>query len=70
LPLLAEAEQDQLLVEWNSTQAEYPMNKVYHLSYLKLRWLEPQMPAVVFEEQPTEELTQGRSARTIYRYWA
>jgi amino acid adenylation domain-containing protein len=51
LPLLTESEQHQLLVEWNDTQVEYPLEKCLH------QWFEAQVEqtpdavAVVFENQ-------------------
>ncbi|MCC5658374.1 amino acid adenylation domain-containing protein [Nostoc sp. XA010] len=51
LPLLTETEQHQLLVEWNDTQVEYPLEKCLH------QWFEAQVEqtphavAVVFENQ-------------------
>ncbi|NET03600.1 MAG: amino acid adenylation domain-containing protein [Symploca sp. SIO2B6] len=51
LPLLTEAEQHQLLVEWNNTQTEYPQDKCIHQLFEAQVELTPDAIALVFEEQ-------------------
>ncbi len=51
LPMLSEAEQHQLLVEWNSTQADYPQDKCIHQLFEAQVELTPDAVAVVFENQ-------------------
>lgn len=51
LPLLTESEQHQLLVEWNNTQAEYPIDKCIHELFEAQVVRTPDAVAVVFEEQ-------------------
>ncbi len=51
LPLLSQAERDQLLVEWNNTQADYPLDKCIHQLFEEQVELTPQSVAVVFEKQ-------------------
>ena len=51
LPMLSEVEQQQLLVEWNNTQADYPQNKCIHQLFEEQVQLTPDAVAVVFEEQ-------------------
>ncbi|MEH2381696.1 MAG: amino acid adenylation domain-containing protein [Nostoc sp.] len=56
LPLLSEAEQHQLLVEWNNTQVDYPQDKCIHQLFEAQVEKTPDAVAVVFEE---EQLTYG-----------
>lgn len=51
LPLLAAAEQQQLLAEWNDTQTEYPHDKTIHQLFESQVEQTPDAIAVVFEEQ-------------------
>ncbi|MBR8835865.1 MAG: amino acid adenylation domain-containing protein [Stigonema ocellatum SAG 48.90 = DSM 106950] len=51
LPLLTEAEQHQLLVAWNDTQAEYPINQCIHQLIESFVERSPDAVAVVFEDQ-------------------
>ncbi|KYC42731.1 non-ribosomal peptide synthetase [Scytonema hofmannii PCC 7110] len=51
LPLLTEIEQEQLLVEWNKTQADYPQDKCIHQLFEEQVQRTPDAVAVVFENQ-------------------
>ena len=51
LPLLTEAEQRQLLVEWNDTQAEYPQDKCIHHLFAAQVEQSHDAIAVVFEDE-------------------
>ncbi|MEH1889739.1 MAG: amino acid adenylation domain-containing protein [Nostoc sp.] len=51
LPLLTQPEQQQLLVEWNSTQADYPQDLCIHQLFEEQVQLTPDAIAVVFENQ-------------------
>ncbi|MDZ8084002.1 MAG: amino acid adenylation domain-containing protein [Nostoc sp. DedQUE12b] len=51
LPLLTKPEQRQLLVEWNDTQAEYPLDKCIHQLFEEQVERTPDAIAVVFENQ-------------------
>ncbi|MEH1773540.1 amino acid adenylation domain-containing protein [Nostoc sp.] len=51
LPLLTAVEQQQLLVEWNSTQADYPLDKCIHQLFEEQVKRTPNAVAVVFENQ-------------------
>jgi amino acid adenylation domain-containing protein len=51
LPLLTEAEQHQLLIEWNDTQATYPQEKCIHQLFEAQVEKTPDAIAVVFEDQ-------------------
>jgi amino acid adenylation domain-containing protein/non-ribosomal peptide synthase protein (TIGR01720 family) len=51
LPLLTKAERDQLLVEWNDTQVDYPKDKCLHQLFEEQVEKTPDAVAVVFEDQ-------------------
>nr|CAC01604.1 peptide synthetase [Anabaena sp. 90] len=51
LPLLTEVEQQQLLVEWNDTQVDYPQDKCIHQLFEEQCLRTPDAVAVVFENQ-------------------
>ncbi|MEG4918277.1 amino acid adenylation domain-containing protein [Microcoleus sp. B7-D4] len=51
LPLLTEAEQHQLLVEWNNTQIDYPNNTCIHQLFEAQVERTPNAVAVVFENE-------------------
>jgi amino acid adenylation domain-containing protein len=51
LPLLTEAERHQLLVEWNNTTTEYPLDKCIHQLFESQSSLTPDALAVVYENQ-------------------
>ena len=51
LPLLTEVEQQQLLVEWNDTQVDYPQDKCIHQLFEEQVERTPDAVAVVFENQ-------------------
>ncbi|MFN6485611.1 amino acid adenylation domain-containing protein [Nostoc sp. DedQUE02] len=51
LPILTEVEQQQLLVEWNNTQADYPQDKCIHQLFEQQAELTPDAVAVVFENE-------------------
>ncbi len=51
LPLLTQVEQHQLLVEWNSTQADYPFDKCIHQLFEEQVERTPDAVAVVFENR-------------------
>ncbi|MEH1781198.1 MAG: amino acid adenylation domain-containing protein [Nostoc sp.] len=68
LPLLTEAERQQLLVEWNNTQKEYPQDKCIHQLFEAQVELTPNAVAVVFEGK---QLTYGElnvKANQLARY--
>src|SRR4028119_1823895 len=56
LPLLTEAERYQLLVEWNNTTKEYPLNNCIHQLFEERVGKTPGSVAVVYED---EQLTYG-----------
>ncbi|NCR11368.1 MAG: amino acid adenylation domain-containing protein [Microcystis aeruginosa G13-01] len=51
LPMLTEVEQQQLLFEWNNTQADYPLDKCIHQLFEEQVERTPDNVAVVFEDQ-------------------
>ncbi|WP_442937364.1 non-ribosomal peptide synthase/polyketide synthase [Nostoc sp.] len=51
LPMLTASEQQQLLVEWNNTQVDYPQDKCIHQLFEEQVELTPDAVAVVFENQ-------------------
>src|SRR3990172_6881802 len=51
LPLLTEAERQQLLVEWNDTKRDYPQDKCIHELFEAQVERTPEAIAVVFEDQ-------------------
>ncbi|MBD2520503.1 amino acid adenylation domain-containing protein, partial [Nostoc sp. FACHB-973] len=56
LPILTEVEQHQLLIEWNNTQTDYPIDKCIHQLFEEQCLSTPDAVAVVFENQ---QLTYG-----------
>ena len=56
LPLLTQLEQKQLLIEWNNTQVDYPVDKCIHQLFEEQVERTPDAVAVVFEN---ESLTYG-----------
>ncbi|MCW5317886.1 amino acid adenylation domain-containing protein [Nostoc sp. KVJ3] len=51
LPILTESEQQQLLVDWNDTQSNYPQDKSIHQLFEEQVELTPDAVAVVYENQ-------------------
>jgi amino acid adenylation domain-containing protein len=51
LPLLAEQEQKQLLVNWNQTQADYPQDKLVHQLFELQAAHQPEAIALIFGDQ-------------------
>ncbi|MEH1785598.1 MAG: non-ribosomal peptide synthase/polyketide synthase [Nostoc sp.] len=51
LPILTKSEQQQLLVEWNDTQSNYPQDKSIHQLFEEQMELTPDVVAVVYEDQ-------------------
>ena len=51
IPWLSEAERQQLLVEWNDTEKEYPSDKCIHQLFEEQVEKTPDAIALVFEEQ-------------------
>jgi amino acid adenylation domain-containing protein/thioester reductase-like protein len=56
LPMLTAVEQQQLLVEWNDTQVDYPQDKSIHQLFEEQVELTPDAVAVVFENVETRHV--------------
>ncbi|MEH2032602.1 MAG: non-ribosomal peptide synthase/polyketide synthase [Nostoc sp.] len=68
LPLITEAERQQLLVEWNNTQAEYPQDKCIHQLFEAQVELTPNTVAVVFEGKQLTYQQLNAKANQLARY--
>ncbi|MFM7371934.1 MAG: condensation domain-containing protein, partial [Sphaerospermopsis kisseleviana] len=51
LPILTAEEKHQLLIEWNDTQADYPVGKCLHDLFAQQVEITPDAVAVVFDDQ-------------------
>jgi amino acid adenylation domain-containing protein/thioester reductase-like protein len=56
LPMLTAAQQQQLLVEWNDTQSNYPQDKSIHQLFEEQVELTPDAVAVVYEDVQTRHV--------------
>jgi amino acid adenylation domain-containing protein len=65
LPLLTEAEQHQLLVEWNDTKADYPYNACIHELFEAQVERTPDAVAVIFEDQQLTYQELNRRANQL-----
>jgi len=68
LPLLTEAERQQLLVEWNNTFAEYPHDKCIHQLFEEQVERLPSSVAVVFEGEPLTYRELNARANQLAHY--
>ncbi|MBC6431552.1 amino acid adenylation domain-containing protein [Nostoc sp. HG1] len=68
LPLLTQPEQQQLLVEWNDTQADYPQDKCIHQLFEEQVQLTPDAIAVVFENQQLTYQQLNAKANQLAHY--
>jgi amino acid adenylation domain-containing protein/non-ribosomal peptide synthase protein (TIGR01720 family) len=68
LPLLADAERQQLLVEWNDTRWEYPHDKCIHQLFEEQVARTPDAVAAVFEEQHLTYRELNARANQLARY--
>jgi amino acid adenylation domain-containing protein len=68
LPLLAEAERQQLLVDWNDTKAEFPRQKSLHVLFEEQVERTPDSVAVVFEGQELSYAELNTRANQLARY--
>jgi amino acid adenylation domain-containing protein len=68
LPILTEAEQHQLLVEWNDTEADYPKDKCIHQLFEEQVERTPDHVAVVFEDQQLTYRELNAKANQLARY--
>ena len=65
LPLLTEAERNQLLIEWNSTEANYPKDACIHQLFEAQVERNPDAVAVVFESQQLTYQELNRRANQV-----
>jgi amino acid adenylation domain-containing protein len=68
LQLLTDAEQHQLLVEWNDTQTDYPQDKCIHQLFEEQCLRTPDAVAVVFEDQPLTYRELNNRANQLAHY--
>ncbi|MEH1847189.1 MAG: amino acid adenylation domain-containing protein, partial [Nostoc sp.] len=68
LPLLSEAERDQLLVEWNDIACEYPTDKCIHQLFESQVERTPFAVAVVFEEEQLTYQELNQRANQLAHY--
>ncbi len=68
LPLLTTAERQQILVEWNQTQADYPHEKCIHHLFEAQVEQTPEAMAVVFADQSLTYRELNRRANQLAHY--
>ncbi|WP_442937952.1 amino acid adenylation domain-containing protein [Nostoc sp.] len=68
LPLLTEIEQQQLLVEWNDTGVDYPLDKCIHQLFEEQVDSTPDAVAVVFENQQLTYQQLNSRAKQLAHY--
>ena len=68
LLMLAEVEQQQLLFEWNNTQADYPLDKCIHQLFEEQVERTPDHIAVVFEDQQLNYRELNARANQLAHY--
>jgi amino acid adenylation domain-containing protein len=68
LPLLTEVERQQLLIEWNQTQADYPSDKCIHQLFEEQVKRTPDAIAVVFENQQLTYQQLNAQANQLAHY--
>lgn len=68
LPMLSEAEEHQLLIEWNNTETDYPKNKCIHELFEAQVEKTPDAVAVIFKNQQFNYLDLNTRANQLARY--
>jgi fengycin family lipopeptide synthetase B len=68
LPLLTEAERQQLLFEWNATQTAYPRNACIHELFARQAERTPYAVAAVYEDQQLTYHTLNQRANQLAHY--
>jgi amino acid adenylation domain-containing protein len=68
LPLLTEAQRNQLLVEWNNTRTEYPQHKSIHQLFEEQVERTPDHVAVVFEDEQLTYRELNAKANQVAHY--
>ena len=68
LPLLTPAEKQQILVEWNGTEADYPQDNCIHQLFEQQAQRTPDAIAVVFEDQKVTYRELNERANQLAHY--
>ena len=68
LPILTQAERNQLLIEWNDTQRDYPKNKCIHQLFEAQVEKSPDAVAVTFEDQQLTYRELNKRANQLAHY--
>ncbi|MDB9440359.1 amino acid adenylation domain-containing protein, partial [Sphaerospermopsis kisseleviana CS-549] len=68
LPILTAVERQKLLVEWNDTQADYPVGKCLHDLFEQQVELTPDAVAVVFDDQQLTYQQLNQKANQLAHY--
>ncbi|MBS9394662.1 MAG: amino acid adenylation domain-containing protein [Dolichospermum sp. LBC05a] len=68
IPLLTEAERHQLLVEWNDTQTDYPLDKCIHQLFEEQVERNPDAVAIIFEGQQLTYQQLNQKANQLAHY--
>ncbi len=68
LPLLTRSESDQILVEWNNTQTEYPRDRPIHALFEEQVQNNPNAIAVVYEDQQISYQQLNNKANQLAHY--
>ncbi|MEM6398884.1 MAG: amino acid adenylation domain-containing protein [Cyanobacteria bacterium P01_D01_bin.116] len=68
LPILTQAEQHQLLLEWNNTQIEYPQNQCFHQLFEAQVEQTPDAVAVVFQDEQLTYRQLNQRANKLAHY--
>ena len=68
LPLLISAERSQMLVDWNATRKEYPVEQCFHQLFEAQVERTPEAVAVTFENQQLTYRELNRRANQLARY--
>ena len=68
LPLLTPAEQQQMLVEWNDTEADYPRDQLIYQLFEQQAERSPDAVAVVFQDQYLTYRDLNRRANKLAHY--
>ncbi|EAZ91849.1 non-ribosomal peptide synthetase [Crocosphaera chwakensis] len=68
LPLIAEVERQQFLVEWNKTKADYPKHKCIHQLFEQQAEKRPNAIAIVYEEKQLTYKELNQKANQLAHY--
>ena len=68
LPLLSEAERNEIIVEWNATEVEYPVERCLHELFSEQVRQSPEAVAVVYEDEQLSYLELERRSNQLGSY--